>query len=79
MCSKTESSFVSAEVLENATAPPADTKIPPPTDPNAGEIPVTAKLENGNNGKILVPNDPAFEKVHASSEWIGGRLPSGSH
>jgi uncharacterized protein len=64
---KSESSFVVAEVLNNATAPPADTAIP-----STGEIPDAAKLANGADGKVLTPNDSAFESAMLPSSGTGG-------
>ena len=64
---ETESSFVSAEVLNNATDPPADTVIPP-TGNNAGNIPDTAKLANGSEGKILGPQRSCLRERPSSSE-----------
>jgi phage tail sheath protein FI len=64
---KSESSFVVAEVLNNATDPPADTAIPA-----SGVIPDAAKLKNGNDGKVLTPNDSAFENALLPTNGTGG-------
>lgn len=68
---KSESSFVVAEVLNNATDPPADTDIPTSGD-DKGKIPDAAKLANGNDGKVLTPNDSAFENSMLPASGTGG-------
>ncbi|MBO0859247.1 MAG: phage tail sheath family protein [Chloracidobacterium sp.] len=64
---KNESSFVVAEVQNNATDPPADTVIPA-----TGEIPDAAKLTRGVDGKVLTPNDAAFENATLPTSGTGG-------
>src|SRR5581483_2713206 len=66
-----ESSFVTAAVQNNATDPPADTAIPT-SGANAGEIPAAAKLQNGGEGKVLAPNDAAFESALLPTSGTGG-------
>ena len=70
---KAESLFVGAQVLgaPPATDPPADTVIPT-TGANAGEIPTAAYLQNGNDGKVLNPNDSAFETAMLPTSGDGG-------
>ena len=68
---KEESSLVSAEVENNATTPPEDTVIPTSGD-NKGVIPDTAKLQNGSEGKVLAPNDAAFETALLPASGTGG-------
>lgn len=53
---KNESTLMRATVVGGATNPPGDTQIPA-----SGEIPTSAYLQNGADGKVLAPNDPAFE------------------
>jgi Bacteriophage tail sheath protein len=71
---KNESSLVIAELVGTPTDPPANTVIPAPSDPNAGEIPVLAQLEKGNNGNPLKPNDAdgKFESAILPISGTGG-------
>ena len=69
---KNESSLVGAAVVGAATDPPTDTAIPVPPAPNAGEIPASAKLAGGSDGKVLNPNDPAFETALQPVSGNGG-------
>lgn len=69
---KSESSLVGAAVVGAAANPPADTAIPVPPAPNAGEIPASSKLAGGSDGKVLNPNDPAFETALQPVSGNGG-------
>ncbi|WP_437674845.1 phage tail sheath family protein [Sorangium sp. So ce131] len=64
---KNESSLVGAAVVGAATDPPADTVIPA-----SGEIPAAAKLIDGKDGKVLEPNDAAFETALQPVSGTGG-------
>ncbi|MEK9141321.1 MAG: phage tail sheath subtilisin-like domain-containing protein [Nitrospirota bacterium] len=68
---KNESSLIGAAVVGTATDPPTDTLIPT-TGTNAGEIPASAKLTGGSDGKVLNPTDAEFSTVGKLS------LPSGT-
>lgn len=69
---RNESGLVGATVVGGATAPPVDTPIPVPPAPNAGEIPASAKLTGGSEGKVLNPNDSSFEAALQPSSGSGG-------
>jgi phage tail sheath protein FI len=68
---KNDSQLVNASIVGGATDPPADTAIPT-TGPNVGQIPDTAKLTNGNDGKPLVPNNSGFESAVFPNSGTGG-------
>ena len=68
---KNESRLIGATIAAAATEPPADTVIPT-SGPNAGEIPASAKLTGGSDGKVLIPTDTDFATVGKLS------LPSGT-
>lgn len=68
---KNESTLIGAVVVGTATDPPTDTAIPT-SGANAGEIPASAKLTGGSDGKVLNPTDPAFATAGKLS------LPSGT-
>ncbi len=53
---KEDSALVGAEILGGNTDPPTDTTIPTTGD-TAGQIPGSAKLTGGSNGKVLQPDD----------------------
>jgi len=61
-----ESELVSGEVVVGATAPPEI------TIPANGEIPDTARLAGGIDGKVLRPNEAAFETALSLSTGTGG-------
>jgi phage tail sheath protein FI len=69
---KNESQLVSAAIEGAATDPPADTVIPDPPDPHAGEIPNGAYLSGGADGKALNPNEAAFETAVQPTNGTGG-------
>ena len=69
---KNESGLAGAAVVGGATDPPADTAIPVPPAPNAGEIPANAKLAGGGDGKVLNPNEPGFETALQPGSGNGG-------
>ncbi len=64
---KDESVLVQGEIVGGATTPPTDTVIPA-----TGVIPNTAKLKNGQDGKVLAPNDPDFELAAQPASGVGG-------
>ena len=68
---KNDSVIVGAAVVGNATDPPADTAIPT-SGANAGEIPTSAYLTGGSDGKVLNPNDAAFEAALVPTNATGG-------
>jgi phage tail sheath protein FI len=68
---KNESTLVTASVVGGATDPPADTNIPTSGD-TEGQIPDAAKLTGGADGKVLTPNDPAFESAVLPVSGTGG-------
>jgi Bacteriophage tail sheath protein len=71
-----ESDIVTAEIVGNATDPPANTAIPVPPDPNAGVIPDAARLDKGGTlgkpGKLLEVNNSAFENAVLPTSGAGG-------
>jgi phage tail sheath protein FI len=64
---KSDSLFVGAALAGTPTAPPADT-VPGAS----GEVPATAKLTGGADGKVLKPNDSAFENAVQPTSGTGG-------
>lgn len=64
---KNESNLISAAVVGAATDPPADTVIP-----SSGVIPASAKLSGGGDGKVLNPNEAAFESALQPTSGTGG-------
>lgn len=62
---KSESAFVTASVVDpSSTSPPNDTP--------SGNIPDSAKLEDGADGAPLNPNDPDFESALLPTNETGG-------
>ncbi len=68
---KADSLLVTAAVVGSATDPPADTVIPL-TGTDAGNVPDTAKLKGGADGKVLSPNDAAFQTALIPTSGTGG-------
>ena len=63
---KDESEFIIAELVGSPIDPPADTAL------TNGEIPNDAKLADGKDGKVLPPNDAAFETALSITTGTGG-------
>lgn len=69
-----ESSFVTAEVVAGATAPPANT-VRRTDSPHVGEMPDDSKLGHttaGNPGTVLAPNAAGFETALMPTTGVGG-------
>lgn len=64
---KSDSLLVGAKLVGTPTDPPADTVFG-----SGGEVPDTAKLTGGEDGKVLEPNDSAFENALQPTSGTGG-------
>lgn len=62
-----ESAFVGAAPIGDPAGPPADTVLSA-----AGVIPAANPLTGGADGKVLAPNDPAFETALLPANETGG-------
>jgi phage tail sheath protein FI len=67
-----ESSLVKAEIVGTATTPPPDTVLVTSPAANVGDIPSTSRLGTGSDGKVLAPNDSAFESAVQPTTNSGG-------